>query len=74
MTLDADTLTAADGTVFAIQSEHVRGEPRSYWLVRKDRGTSSYVADAHPAYDDTTDKRKAHRMLRRRVAEYNKAS
>lgn len=68
---EADTLTAADGTVFGIQSEQVRGERRTYWLIRKDRGTSSFVADAHRNYDDTTDKRTAYRQLRRRVKEYD---
>jgi hypothetical protein len=64
-------LTAADGTRFAIQSEHVRGEPRAYWLIRRDPGEQSFVRDGHANYDEVYRKDTAMRQLRRRVKEYD---
>jgi hypothetical protein len=61
-------VTAADGTEFSIQSEQVRGEPRSYWIVRRDVDASSFVDDG--VYGETDDARTAHRRLQKRLAEW----
>lgn len=61
-----DLLTANDGTEFAIQSEHVRGERRWYFLiVRRPGGVFKLVGEG------SHDKRAAGRFLRAAVARWN---
>lgn len=54
--------------MFAVQSEQVRGEPRFYWVIRKDRGTSTWVGDG--VYGASTDARTAVRRARKRADEH----
>lgn len=70
MSAEDEIRTCADGTSFMLWSEHVRGEPRWYSIVRRDPGTPCYISDT--TYDGSTDKRVVIRRLDRLAAEHDK--
>lgn len=67
---DRDAVTTSDGTTFQIHSELVRGEPRFYWIERRDPGATRTVRDGR--YDGSCDARVIRRRLRRRAEEWER--
>lgn len=62
------SVVTADGTEFSIEAEASRDEPTVYRLVRLDAGKTKEVVDN--VYDDLTDMEEAHRLLAKRVEEW----
>lgn len=59
----ADAYVCEDGTEFAVYSELVRGEPRFYWVMRRDPGTpGAHEVDSDGSYDRRSAQRAARRL------------
>lgn len=66
-----EELAAQDGTVFWVNSEQVRGEPRVFWIERRDVGAFRSVNDK--TCDDTYSRATVCRQLARVVREWDEA-
>lgn len=58
---DTEVVTCDDGTTFSLQSELIRGEPRFYYILRRERGNAVAVTD--DSYEGSYDKRTALRQM-----------
>jgi hypothetical protein len=69
-----DSITTTDGTLFMLDSEHVRGEPRWYFVSRRlpNERESQSVWDGGP--DGSVDKRTVLRRMRRAAREHEEAT
>ncbi len=63
-----DGYRCADGTLYTVHSEHVRGERRYYWVMRRNPGEPRDVSVAH---DGSENHRTVQRLARRLADEHD---
>ena len=67
----SDWQSCEDGTIFSVHSELIRGEPRWYWVEKRDAGLSGRSRSVD--HEGSISKTKMQRLARRLADEYESA-